>query len=123
MWIDCVHQLLKQHPTAFQYNEKFLVCVLDNLYSGKSGTFYGNCKNERDGWKGRSFSVWELAYESGLEQFENKNYVDREALVGVRPEAELTVNCNPKNLVFFGSYFNRFDSSLLDYDFPPKTFF
>ena len=27
-WLDCVHQILKQFPTSFQFNEHLLVCIV-----------------------------------------------------------------------------------------------
>ncbi|ELR20715.1 Myotubularinrelated protein, putative [Acanthamoeba castellanii str. Neff] len=45
-FIDCVHQLLHQFPTCFEFNEEFLVTILDALYSCQYGTFL--CDSEKD---------------------------------------------------------------------------
>jgi len=37
LWIDCISQVMKQFPTDFEYNESFLVAILDQLYAGRSG--------------------------------------------------------------------------------------
>ena len=40
-WLDCVHQLLRQFPHAFEYNERFLLAVHEHSTSGLFGTFLG----------------------------------------------------------------------------------
>ncbi|MGH0122876.1 UNVERIFIED_CONTAM: hypothetical protein FKN15_023836 [Acipenser sinensis] len=47
-FIDCVWQMTKQFPTAFEFNELFLMTILDNLYSCRFGTFLYNCESVRD---------------------------------------------------------------------------
>uniref|UniRef100_A0A8C4QIN8 phosphatidylinositol-3,5-bisphosphate 3-phosphatase n=1 Tax=Eptatretus burgeri TaxID=7764 RepID=A0A8C4QIN8_EPTBU len=46
-FIDCVWQVTRQFPTAFEFNEHFLIAVLDHLYSCQFGTFLGNCERSR----------------------------------------------------------------------------
>uniref|UniRef100_UPI003590247E myotubularin-related protein 2-like isoform X2 n=1 Tax=Myxine glutinosa TaxID=7769 RepID=UPI003590247E len=46
-FIDCVWQVTRQFPTAFEFNERFLIAVLDHLYSCQFGTFLGNCERSR----------------------------------------------------------------------------
>lgn len=36
-----------QFPTAFQFNEHFLVTLHDHIYSCQFGTFLGNCERDR----------------------------------------------------------------------------
>ena len=38
-FIDCIRQMRELCPKAFQFNEKFLVTLLDELYAGRFGTF------------------------------------------------------------------------------------
>ncbi|KAF3836714.1 hypothetical protein F7725_004178 [Dissostichus mawsoni] len=38
-FIDCVWQMTKQFPTAFEFNERLLLTILDHLYSCCFGTF------------------------------------------------------------------------------------
>src|SRR4051812_45444888 len=45
--MDCVHQLIRQYPCHFEFNEDFLIEILDHLYSCKFGTFLLNCEKER----------------------------------------------------------------------------
>ena len=45
----------------FQYNELFLICILDHLYSCKFGTFLGDSEAERiaEGIPLKTFSLWD----------------------------------------------------------------
>lgn len=46
-FIDCVWQVMKQYPHAFEFNEHFLITILDHLYSCRFGTFLCNTERER----------------------------------------------------------------------------
>ncbi|KAF3836713.1 hypothetical protein F7725_004177 [Dissostichus mawsoni] len=46
-FIDCVWQMTRQFPAAFEFNELFLITVLDHLYSCLFGTFLYNSEQER----------------------------------------------------------------------------
>lgn len=46
-WIDCVWQLLTQFPSSFQFNERYLIIILDHLYSCRFGTFLYNSERMR----------------------------------------------------------------------------
>ncbi|XP_061091008.1 myotubularin isoform X1 [Conger conger] len=61
-FIDCVWQMTKQFPTAFEFNEQLLVTVLDHLYSCRFGTFLYNCESVRDANEVRTktISLWSL---------------------------------------------------------------
>lgn len=37
-----------QFPTAFEFNERLLLTILDHLYSCRFGTFLYNCESARD---------------------------------------------------------------------------
>lgn len=41
-FIDCVWQIAQQFPCAFEFNEHFLITILDHLYSCRFGTFLCN---------------------------------------------------------------------------------
>uniref|UniRef100_A0A8C5CS17 phosphatidylinositol-3,5-bisphosphate 3-phosphatase n=1 Tax=Gadus morhua TaxID=8049 RepID=A0A8C5CS17_GADMO len=41
-WLDCVHQLIKQFPCLFEFNEAFLVKLVQHTYSCLYGTFLCN---------------------------------------------------------------------------------
>ncbi|KAJ0055770.1 hypothetical protein NL108_011384, partial [Boleophthalmus pectinirostris] len=61
-FIDCVWQMTKQFPTAFEFNERLLLTILDHLYSCRFGTFLYNCENARDQNEVRikTVSLWSL---------------------------------------------------------------
>ncbi|EEY63532.1 myotubularin-like protein [Phytophthora infestans T30-4] len=46
-WIDCVWQVMAQFPSAFEFNERYLILILDHLYSCRFGTFLYNSQRER----------------------------------------------------------------------------
>ncbi|KAJ8028352.1 Myotubularin-related protein 2 [Holothuria leucospilota] len=59
-FIDCVWQITKQFPNAFEFNEHFLITILDHLYSCLFGTFLFNCERERvrEQVKVKTVSLW-----------------------------------------------------------------
>lgn len=46
-FIDCVWQISQQFPNALEFNEHFLITILDHLYSCRFGTFLCNTEGER----------------------------------------------------------------------------
>ncbi|CAG9797932.1 unnamed protein product [Chironomus riparius] len=46
-FIDCVWQISRQLPMAMEFNEHFLITILDHLYSCRFGTFLCNTERER----------------------------------------------------------------------------
>lgn len=73
-WLDCVHQLTRQFPCSFEFNETFLVKLAHHAYSCLFGTFLCNSENER--LKGniprRTFPVWSFL---NWRRKEFKNYL------------------------------------------------
>nr|XP_039264373.1 myotubularin-related protein 2-like [Styela clava] len=61
-FIDCVWQMTQQFPTAFEFNEHFLISVLDHLYSCLFGTFLYNCDKERKNKdiRKKTISLWSM---------------------------------------------------------------
>ncbi|XP_053702973.1 myotubularin-related protein 4 isoform X2 [Synchiropus splendidus] len=75
-WLDCVHQLLKQFPCLFEFNEAFLVKLVLHTYSCLYGTFLCNNAREREArniYK-RTCSVWSFL-RMGNKNFQNFLYV------------------------------------------------
>ncbi|XP_028976642.2 myotubularin-related protein 4 isoform X3 [Esox lucius] len=75
-WLDCVHQLLKQFPCLFEFNEAFLVKLVQHTYSCLYGTFLCNNVREREArniYK-RTCSVWSLL-RIGNKNFQNFLYI------------------------------------------------
>ncbi|XP_064636835.1 myotubularin-related protein 2-like isoform X2 [Lineus longissimus] len=46
-FVDCVWQMTRQFPNAFEFNEHFLITILDHLYSCLFGTFLFNSEQIR----------------------------------------------------------------------------
>ncbi|KAL1961327.1 hypothetical protein VTO42DRAFT_55 [Malbranchea cinnamomea] len=74
-FLDATYQLQYQHPTRFEFNERFLRRLLYHLYSCQYGTFLFNSEKERMEAKAkeRTRSVWDY-FLARREQFINPNY-------------------------------------------------
>jgi hypothetical protein len=59
-WLDCVYQIIKQFPSAFQFNELFLLKLCYHSYSCLFGTFMCDSALERvnEHTDERTFSIW-----------------------------------------------------------------
>ena len=47
-WLDCVWQVLTQHPSRFEFHQGLLLALRHSLHSGKYGDWMGNCEAERN---------------------------------------------------------------------------
>ena len=74
-FLDATYQLLYQHPTRFEFNERFLRRLLYHLYSCQYGTFlYNNEKDRVDAKvKNKTTSVWSY-FLSKKAEFLNPKY-------------------------------------------------
>jgi hypothetical protein len=74
-FLDATYQLLYQHPTRFEFNERFLRRLLYHLYSCQYGTFLYNNEKDRveSGIKEKTRSVWDY-FLCRKEQFLNDKY-------------------------------------------------
>ncbi|KAI1261917.1 phosphatases II [Xylariaceae sp. FL1019] len=74
-FLDATWQILRQHPTRFEFNERFLRRLLYHLYSGQYGTFlYNNEKQRRDAHaREKTRSVWDY-FLSRRADFLNPSY-------------------------------------------------
>lgn len=75
-FIDCVWQMTRQFPAAFEFNEYFLITILDHLYSCLFGTFLCNSEQQRlkEEVPKHTVSLWSFV-NSQLEEFVNPLYV------------------------------------------------
>uniref|UniRef100_A0A8C5ZGK3 Myotubularin n=1 Tax=Marmota marmota marmota TaxID=9994 RepID=A0A8C5ZGK3_MARMA len=73
-WISFGHKFAS-FPTAFEFNEQFLITILDHLYSCRFGTFLFNCESARERQKvtERTVSLWSLI-NVNKEKFKNPFY-------------------------------------------------
>ncbi|VEU23272.1 DEKNAAC104395 [Brettanomyces naardenensis] len=74
-FLDCVYQLIRQYPTSFEYNERFLRRLVYHLYSCQYGTFLEDCEKERVELRlsERTRSVWDY-FKARRGQFTNEYY-------------------------------------------------
>ncbi|XP_014667410.1 PREDICTED: myotubularin-related protein 2-like [Priapulus caudatus] len=59
-FVDCVWQIARQFPNAFEFAESFLVDVLDHVHSCRFGTFLYNSEQQRakEGVREKTHSLW-----------------------------------------------------------------
>ncbi|KAI1893966.1 hypothetical protein AGOR_G00129100 [Albula goreensis] len=76
-FIDCVWQMTRQFPTAFEFNEYFLITILDHLYSCLFGTFLCNSEQQRvkEELPKKTASLWSYI-NNQTEEFTNPMYVN-----------------------------------------------
>ena len=107
-FLDCTWQLLRQHPSWFEFNAKALEFIAFHLYSAKFGTFLCNCDRERHtlDLRNRTPSLW--AYMSSMRsEFTNTLF---------RPQSEREVSSIPlippvssvlRNMILWSEYYLR----------------
>ena len=104
-FLDAVWQLTQMFPQAFQFNEKYLVTILEHTYSCQYGTFVGNCEKQRSELKIRekSYSLWGYLVTHN-DEFVNPLY-DRSSQSEV-----LRPNLSPQNIKFWRGLYCRFEN-------------
>lgn len=62
-WLDCVWQMLRQHPWAYEFNERLLIILAEHAYSARFGTFLYDCERDRATAhvKENTMSLWTVA--------------------------------------------------------------
>jgi len=76
-FMDCVYQLLMQYPNWFEFNEEYLISILDNLYSGRFGTFLSDSEreNELEDLNESTLSLWPwLLFPENYVRFKNAEF-------------------------------------------------
>eukprot|EP00731_Ephydatia_muelleri_P019707 Em0012g532a len=96
-FIDCVWQMCVQFPHAFEFNEHFLVTILNHLYSCAFGTFLMDSEKIRDSLavRARTISLWSFI-NSQIHVYRNQSYSEH----GV-----LTLNTTIENLELWSNYY------------------
>lgn len=75
-FLDCVYQLLRQHPTKFEFNSRFLKRLFYHHYSCQYGTFLCNSEREMNEVyhiQNSTVSVWDY-FNSRTAEFTNQQY-------------------------------------------------
>lgn len=98
-WLDCVHQLQRQFPCSLEFNEAFLVKLVQHTYSCLFGTFLCNNAKERgeQHTQERTCSVWSLL-RAGNKAFKNLLYSSQS-------EAVLYPVCHVRNLMLWSAVY------------------
>ncbi|KAF5903135.1 myotubularin-related protein 3-like isoform X1, partial [Clarias magur] len=98
-WLDCVHQLQRQFPCSFQFNEAFLVKLVQHTYSCLFGTFLCNSSKEREerGVLENTCSVWSL--------LQPANRTFHNILYSPHSETVLHPVCHVRNLMLWSAVY------------------
>lgn len=106
-FIDCVWQIMQQFPTVFEFNENFLMTVIDHSYSCLFGTFLCNSEHQkvRENIKNKTVSLWSMI-NSNLSEYVNPLYSEQTKNHVIFPLA------SPRRLEFWTSYYCRWNPNL-----------
>ncbi|KAJ5678929.1 hypothetical protein N7462_007173 [Penicillium macrosclerotiorum] len=110
-FLDATYQLLRQHPTRFEFNERFLRRLLYHLYACQFGTFLFNNEKERvdTNARERTRSVWDY-FLARREQFTNPEY---DALIDDHQRGkERLIFPRPKETRWWSESFGRADTEM-----------
>ncbi|CAJ0932706.1 unnamed protein product, partial [Mesorhabditis belari] len=107
-WLDCVWQVWRMRPRAFQFNERFLIELHEHAYSCQYGTFLGNCDSDRKSLSlsTRTKSLW-THLDSRRDDFLNPFY--EPASFGYL----LDIDIRASSFVVWSGLYNRFDEGIL----------
>ncbi|XP_076867856.1 phosphatidylinositol-3,5-bisphosphate 3-phosphatase MTMR3 isoform X2 [Brachyhypopomus gauderio] len=98
-WLDCVHQLQRQFPCSFQFNEAFLVKLVQHTYSCLFGTFLCNSSREREERRvvEKTCSAWSL--------LQPANRAFQNILYSPHSETVLHPVCHVRNLMLWSAVY------------------
>lgn len=118
-FLDCVYQLQRQNPNAFEFNARFLKRLVYQLYSCQYGTFLFNNEKEMvdNEAKTKTSSVWDH-FRSRKDLYINKQYSPRDS---TGSETEGSSETDPaidylspdlSNVVWWASLYGRKESEM-----------
>ncbi|UJR22795.1 hypothetical protein I4U23_025827 [Adineta vaga] len=117
-FIEAVWQISQIYPTAFEFNERFLISLHDHSHSCQYGNFIGNCEKDRLDLrvKDRTYSYWNYILQN-VNDFKNPLF---------RPQSAyacevLLPTINTQTLKLWLNMYHRFDSTLLPKENIPNT--
>lgn len=108
-WLDCVFQVLYQHPSAFQFNSEFLCCIASHLYTCLYGNFLFDCESERLKVPSTTPSLWGYIL-SNKQRYTNTGYAE---VMGTLVPSSDTCQLN-----LWLHYYCRWDPALLKTQHP-----
>ena len=102
-FLDVVYQLTRQRPLDFEFNERFLLELHEQVYSCTYGNFLGNCDKDRKDLRiaQRTESLWDY-FEQRYDDYKNPFYKPSNL-----PLDE--VDIRPHVFTVWTSLYNRFD--------------
>ncbi|KAF7271917.1 phosphatidylinositol-3-phosphate phosphatase isoform X1 [Rhynchophorus ferrugineus] len=111
-FIDCVWQITRQFPNAFEFNEHFLITILDHLYSCRFGTYLFNSERERvaEKLKENTVSLWSYT-NSNLELYRNPLY-----WANTKQEKVLVPIASIRHIRLWKAYYCRWNPSMRTQD-------
>lgn len=111
-FIDCVWQITQQFPNAFEFNEHFLITILDHLYSCRFGTFLFNSERERvlEKIKDNTVSLWSYT-NSNLDLYRNPLY-----WANSKQERVLVPIASIRHIKLWKAYYCRWNPSMRTQD-------
>uniref|UniRef100_A0A8R1TZY3 phosphatidylinositol-3,5-bisphosphate 3-phosphatase n=1 Tax=Onchocerca volvulus TaxID=6282 RepID=A0A8R1TZY3_ONCVO len=107
-FLDATFQIMRQHPCAFEFNERYLIHMHEHAYSCQYGTFLGNCDKDRKDLNlaKRTQSLWAFL-DDRHDDYINPLYErNKYGFLG-------KINLHPSALVVWTAMYNRFDTGLL----------
>merc|ERR1711871_879326 len=72
-FLHCTYLLMNQKPSAFEFNEDFLLFLVENTHNGLFGNFLANSELERRPLIDKEFSIW-MYVDHNLEYFRNAQF-------------------------------------------------
>ena len=101
-FLHAVYQLTEQYPTAFEFNNHFLLFLCKEIYSNKYGNFLFNCEKEKVMHKATEtmISIWS-------DVFHNKNKYINDLYIPIY--GNLHIKGDIKYLNIWNDFFFRFD--------------
>lgn len=104
-FIETVWQIQHQHPLHFEFNEKFLIDILDEAYALRYGTFLFDNERERleNDLRGETKSLWSYILEN-KSSYTHKRFVPLDGVLEFNP--------TDKKLKFWEAYYFRHDPDL-----------
>lgn len=103
-FIDCVWQVYRQFPYAFEFNEQYLMIILDHLYSCRFGTFMYSTEKERRTMEAQgsgTISLWTFIAEIDRSEITNPFFSPPRKLARALMFAARRSNVNPEELSAF----------------------
>ncbi|XP_054430196.1 myotubularin-related protein 8 [Pteronotus mesoamericanus] len=106
-FLDCIWQLMEQFPSAFEFNEIFLLEIHDHVFSCQFGNFLGNCQKDRDNLRvyEKTHCMWPFLAQRKPD-FKNPLYK------GLNMYGVLSPSTVPCSIQFWCGMYNRFDKGL-----------